>query len=76
MILYMKDKADVAQFVDDLLFNLNKNSLWTTIISQDTSEDYFARIVTDVSLDDIENPLARSYYEKHMNILPQNTQAG
>lgn len=61
MKLYCFNRMDVAQCVDDLLYNLNKDLPWTMTISAEKSEDCYATIVTDVSLDDIETSQVPNY---------------
>ncbi len=71
MRIYCNDRTAVAQCVDDLLYNLNKDLRWTMTIIADRSVGCYAYIVTDVSLEDIEETQQQNYYLMHTNTSSQ-----
>ena len=69
-------KMVVAQFVNDIILNLEDDFLSTTITRQAKSGVYCVRIVTGTSSEDTVRALARIYSIALLSTSPKNTSGG
>jgi hypothetical protein len=67
MRVFLKNKADVVQFVAEELERLSTDSALTMTISPGSSGGYSVNTVTDASSEDIVLLLGKFYFDRHMN---------
>lgn len=67
-MLYLKNKTDVVQFVEEELKNLKPDSALTMTIGLDTLGAYSVNSVIGISSEDIVKMLGQFYYEKLTSI--------
>lgn len=73
---FCNTREDVARYVTDLLYNLDRDCAWTMTIKQGTSEDYYALIVTEGLSEDTVKALGWSFLDQLYNISTESTTAG
>ncbi len=64
---FCKDRMDVVRYVDDMLYNLNKDCAWTMTITAGKSEDYFALIAIEGLSEDTVESLGYTFLDKLYN---------